>query len=79
MHSNISLRQLPFLAAILLAPAAPALAGAESRFAAQIREVRLGATFGNSIVVMEGLKKGERVITAGANIVADGEAVQLIP
>jgi hypothetical protein len=55
------------------------LAGAESRFAAQIREVRLGATFGNSIVVMEGLKKGERVITAGANIVADGEAVQLIP
>jgi multidrug efflux system membrane fusion protein len=55
------------------------LAGPESRFAAQIREVRLGATFGNSIVVMEGLKKGERVITAGANIVADGEAVQLIP
>ena len=55
------------------------LAGAEPRYAAQIREVRLGATFGNSIVVMEGLKKGERVITAGATIVADGEAVQLIP
>ena len=33
MHSNISLRRLPFLAAILLAAAAPALVGAESRFA----------------------------------------------
>jgi len=55
------------------------VAGAGPRLAAEIREVRLGATYGNSIVVMEGLEKGERVIIAGANIVADGEAVQLIP
>jgi multidrug efflux pump subunit AcrA (membrane-fusion protein) len=34
---------------------------------------------GNLVAVGEGLKPGERVIVRGATIVADGQAVQVMP
>lgn len=43
------------------------------------REVAVGETYGNNIVVVGGLKTGERVITTGVTMVADGDAVQVIP
>jgi multidrug efflux system membrane fusion protein len=47
--------------------------------AARLRRVRLGEVNGNLIAVGEGLKRGERVIVRGATIVADGQAVQVMP
>jgi multidrug efflux system membrane fusion protein len=41
--------------------------------------VRLGDVSGNQIAVREGLVGGERVIVRGATIVADGQAVQVMP
>lgn len=46
---------------------------------ARQREVTVGETYGNNIVVASGLKTGERVITTGATMVADGDVVQVIP
>jgi multidrug efflux system membrane fusion protein len=46
---------------------------------ARVRPVRLGDVSGNQIAVREGLTGGERVIVRGATIVADGQAVTVIP
>jgi multidrug efflux system membrane fusion protein len=46
---------------------------------ARLRDVELGDAFGNTIVVKDGLKIGEKVITVGATLVHDGEAVQIVP
>jgi RND family efflux transporter MFP subunit len=46
---------------------------------ARQRNIKLGETFGNTVAVIEGLKAGERVITTGANLIQDGDRVQLIP
>ena len=46
---------------------------------ARQRNVALGETIGNSVAITSGVKVGERVITTGAPLVADGEAVQVIP
>jgi multidrug efflux system membrane fusion protein len=46
---------------------------------ARQRSVTLGETEGNTIAVTSGVRAGERVITTGAPLVADGEAVQVIP
>lgn len=45
---------------------------------ARQRTVTLGDTEGNTIAVLSGVKAGERVITAGAPLVADGEAVKVV-
>jgi len=50
-----------------------------SETAAKLRRVRLGEVSGNLIAVREGLRAGERVIVRGATIVADGQAVRVIP
>ena len=42
------------------------------------RDVRLGSIFGNRIAVLEGLKEGEKVVTMGAQIVRDGQQVNII-
>jgi multidrug efflux pump subunit AcrA (membrane-fusion protein) len=42
------------------------------------QEVELGATYGNSIAVQQGLKPGDRVVTYGATIIKDGETVRVI-
>jgi RND family efflux transporter MFP subunit len=46
---------------------------------AHARTVRLGDVFGNAIAVPDGVSVGERVIVTGATLVADGQAVQIIP
>jgi multidrug efflux system membrane fusion protein len=47
--------------------------------AARLKRVSLGDVSGNLIAVREGLQPGERVIVRGATIVADGQAVQIMP
>ena len=47
--------------------------------AARLRRVTLGEVSGNQIAVREGLRPGERVIVRGATIVADGQAVRVVP
>jgi multidrug efflux system membrane fusion protein len=46
---------------------------------ARLRRVKLGEAFGNTIAVIEGVNTGERVITMGATLALDGQAVQVIP
>ena len=46
---------------------------------ARLRNVTLGETLGNNVAIANGLKAGERIITTGAPLVTDGEAVQVIP
>ena len=46
---------------------------------ARSRIVKLGEALGNTIVVLEGVKVGERIITTGATLILDGQKVQAIP
>ncbi len=46
---------------------------------ARRREVRLGEAVGNRVVVLEGLRPGEQVITSGASALHDGDPVQVQP
>lgn len=46
---------------------------------ARSRIVKLGEALGNTIVVLEGVSAGERIITTGATLALDGQAVQVIP
>ena len=46
---------------------------------ARLRRVTLGEVQENRIAVREGLAQGERVIVRGATIVADGQAVRVMP
>ena len=46
---------------------------------ARLRAVELGDVSGNRIAVQRGLTQGERVIVRGATIVADGQALQVMP
>lgn len=47
--------------------------------AVRARPVRLGDIAANHVVVLEGLKSGENVVVTGASLLADGEAVRVIP
>lgn len=44
---------------------------------AKRRQVELGPAFGNDVAIVSGLNTGEKVITVGANLITDGEAVQV--
>lgn len=46
---------------------------------ARSRVVKLGAALGNTIIVLEGVSAGERVITTGAAMALDGQEVQIVP
>lgn len=46
---------------------------------ARIRDVKLGESQGNTVVVTDGLKQGDRVITTGGTLVTDGDQVHVIP
>src|SRR4029450_667951 len=46
---------------------------------AQLRDVKLGDSYGNTVAVTEGLRPGERVITTGGTMVNDGDQVKVIP
>jgi RND family efflux transporter MFP subunit len=46
---------------------------------ARMRDVKLGDVVGNVVVVAEGLKPNERVVSMGATLLAEGEPVRVIP
>jgi len=48
------------------------------KWTARLREVRLGATHEGSIAVV-GVQPGEKVIAVGAQLVTDGEPIEVIP
>jgi multidrug efflux system membrane fusion protein len=53
--------------------------GTGSQARAKLREVELGPVVGNRVAVTKGLVAGERVITTGASLLADGETVEVLP
>jgi RND family efflux transporter MFP subunit len=46
---------------------------------ARLRNVTLGESYGNSVVVKSGVKAGETVVTTGVTQVADGEEIRVMP
>jgi RND family efflux transporter MFP subunit len=46
---------------------------------ARFRNVELGESYGNSVVVKSGVKPGEIVVTTGVTQLADGEEVRVMP
>ena len=46
---------------------------------AQLRDVKLGESYGNTIAITAGVKPGDRVITTGGTMVNDGDQVKVIP
>jgi multidrug efflux system membrane fusion protein len=53
--------------------------GDRGKEVAHVRDVKLGEVVGNAVVVTEGLRAAERVVSMGATLVADGAAVRIIP
>jgi multidrug efflux system membrane fusion protein len=45
---------------------------------ARRRDVDLGESFGNDVAVLSGLRAGENIVTVGANLITDGEAIQVV-
>jgi RND family efflux transporter MFP subunit len=79
-HSSISIP----LSAIVPFPSEPdhfAVMVAQERagrFVANLRKVQLGTTRDNSVAV-EGVQPGERVVSVGAQLLKDGDPIQVIP
>ena len=79
-HSSISIP----LSAIVPFPSEPdhfAVMVAQDRagrLVANLRKVQLGTTHDNSVAV-EGVQPGERVVSVGAQLLKDGDAIQAIP
>jgi len=79
-HSSISIP----LSAIVPFPSEPehfAVMVAQERagkLVANLRKVQLGTTHDNSVAV-EGVQPGERVVSVGAQLLKDGDAIQEIP
>ncbi|HYY52907.1 MAG TPA: efflux RND transporter periplasmic adaptor subunit [Myxococcales bacterium] len=73
------------LSAIVRAPSGGAeyavfvVEGEAGKSSARIRPIKLGDLQGNRIAVREGLQRDDRVVVMGAPLLADGEAVQIIP
>ncbi|MDR3641592.1 MAG: efflux RND transporter periplasmic adaptor subunit [Humidesulfovibrio sp.] len=51
----------------------------DGRTLAQARPVKLGDVAGRNVAVLEGLKPGERVVTAGTEQLYDGASVVIVP
>jgi RND family efflux transporter MFP subunit len=79
-HSSISIP----LSAIVPFPSEPehfAVMVAQERagtLVANLRKVQLGTTHDNSVAV-EGVQPGERVVSVGAQLLKDGDPIQMIP
>src|SRR5712672_3800859 len=79
-HSSISIP----LSAIVPLPSEPehfAVMVAQDRggrLVANLRKVQLGTTHDNSVAV-EGVRPGERVVSVGAQLLQDGDSIQVIP
>jgi RND family efflux transporter MFP subunit len=52
---------------------------AKGKDVARMRDVKLGDVVGNVVVVADGLKSSERVVSMGASLLAEGEPVRVIP
>jgi RND family efflux transporter MFP subunit len=46
---------------------------------ARMRRVELGEVMGNAIAVVKGIAPGEQVVTSGATLLVDGDAVVVVP
>jgi multidrug efflux system membrane fusion protein len=46
---------------------------------ARAHRVELGEVMGNGVAVVNGVARGDRVITAGATLLSDGDPVRVIP
>lgn len=53
--------------------------GDKGKETARLRDVKLGDVVGNAVVVTEGLKAAEHVVSMGATLLGDGDAVRVIP
>lgn len=53
--------------------------GEAGKETARLRDVRLGDVVGNAVVVSEGLKSNEKIVSMGATLLVDGEQVRVIP
>ncbi len=53
--------------------------GEGSRGIARQRPVEVGEVYGNMVAIRQGLKPGERVVVSGASLLAEGEAIQVVP
>jgi RND family efflux transporter MFP subunit len=53
--------------------------GEAGKETAHLRDVKLGEVVGNGVVVSDGLKTNERVVSMGATLITDGEPVRVIP
>jgi len=79
-HSSISIP----LSAIVPFPSEPeqfAVMVAQERagkLVANVRKVELGATHDNSVAV-DGVRPGERIVSVGAQLLKDGDPIQVIP
>jgi RND family efflux transporter MFP subunit len=79
-HSSISIP----LSAIVPLPSEPdhfAVMVAQERagaLVAKLRKIQLGTTHDNSVAV-EGVQPGERVVSVGAQLLRDGDPIQVIP
>jgi RND family efflux transporter MFP subunit len=79
-HSSISIP----LSAIVPFPSEPehfAVMVAQERagtLVANLRKIQLGATHDNSVAV-EGVQPGERIVSVGAQLLKDGDPIQVIP
>jgi RND family efflux transporter MFP subunit len=51
----------------------------EGKTFARIRDVRLGEAVSNSIVILEGISFGEKVVVSGATLIDDGVQIRVIP
>lgn len=45
---------------------------------ASLRSVEIGAVIGTDVIVVSGLSAGERIITTGANLLKDGQQVEVV-
>jgi len=90
MIATVSLGEVPHpsisvpLSAIVPFPSEPdhfAVMVAQQRagtLIATLRKIQLGATQDNSVAV-EGIQPGERVVSVGAQLLRDGDSIQVIP
>ena len=91
MIASVELSSVSPQAAIPLLPLTAFIWAPGNRFAVMVvegdgsetrtttRQVELGDVEGNRVAVLRGLNPGERVITTGASMVADGELIEVLP
>jgi len=54
------------------------VSGSSAGEVARLHSVDIGAVSGSEITVISGLETGERIITNGANLLKDGQPVEVL-